>query len=100
MDNPAHLEDNALIAGETAPALMVSPDDLSWAVVNMRAVERIVVIEPLIAAYQSASSPHSIRALKSDLETFDFWCRRHNRISLPATPEIVADYLDARGEGE
>ena len=32
----------------------------------MHAVERIVVNEPLIAAYQAASSPHSIRALKSD----------------------------------
>ncbi|WP_310227391.1 tyrosine-type recombinase/integrase [Sphingobium xenophagum] len=62
----------------------------------MHAVERIIVNEPLIAAYQAASSPHSIRALRSDLEAFDLWCRRHNRISLPAIPETVADYLDAR----
>ncbi|MGK2910219.1 MAG: site-specific integrase, partial [Sphingobium sp.] len=73
-------------------------DDLSWAVVKMHAVGRIVVNAPLIAAYQAASSPHSIRALKSDLQAFDLWCRRHNRISLPATPETVADYLDARAE--
>ncbi|WP_230190038.1 site-specific integrase [Sphingobium sp. CECT 9361] len=72
--------------------------DLSWAVVKMHAVERIVVNEALIAAYQAASSPHSIRALKSDLEAFDLWCRRHNRVALPATPETVADYLDARAE--
>lgn len=96
MDQSAQPDDNALIAGETAPAPMAATDDLSWAVVKMRAVERIVVNEPLIAAYQAASSPHSIRALKSDLEAFDLWCRRHNRISLPAIPETVADYLDAR----
>jgi hypothetical protein len=30
----------------------------------MRAGERITVNEALIAAYQAASSPHSIRALK------------------------------------
>jgi len=66
----------------------------------MHAGERIVVNETLITAYQAASSPHSIRALKSDLEAFDLWCRRTNRIALPATPEIVADYLDARaGQG-
>ena len=48
----------------------------------------------------NTSSPHSIRALKSDLEAFDLWCRRMKRIALPATPEIVADYLDARaGQG-
>jgi len=98
MDHPAHPDDNALIAGETAPAPTRPADELSWAVVKMRASERIVVNEPLIAAYQAASSPHSIRALKTDLEAFDFWCRRHHRIALPATPETVADYLDARAE--
>jgi len=98
MDRPIHLDDNALIAGEIVPVPMASADDLSWAVVKMRAVERIIVNEPLIAAYQAASSPHSIRALKSDLEAFDAWCRRHNRIALPTTPETVADYLDARAE--
>lgn len=28
----------------------------------------------------------------------DLWCRRHNRVALPATPETVANYLDARAE--
>ncbi|HUD95457.1 hypothetical protein [Sphingobium sp.] len=65
MDHPAHLDDNVLIAAKTAVAPMAAADDLSWAVVKMHAVERIVVNEPLIAAYQAASSPHSIRALKS-----------------------------------
>ncbi|WP_229814241.1 tyrosine-type recombinase/integrase [Novosphingobium colocasiae] len=74
--------------------------DIAWTVTQMRAGERVVVNEELIAAYQAASSPHSIRALKSDLEAFDLWCRRTGRIALPATPEIVADYLDARaGQG-
>lgn len=100
MDHPVHFDENTPIAEETAPALMASADDLSWAVMQMRAGARIVVNEPLIAAYQAASSPHTIRALKSDLEAFDRWCRRHNRIALPATPETVADYLDARaGQG-
>jgi integrase len=98
MDHPAPLDDNALIAGETAQAPTASADDLSWAIVKMHAVARIVVNEALIAAYQAASSPHSMRALKSDLEAFDLWCRRHNRISLPTTPETVADYLDARAD--
>jgi integrase len=70
--------------------------DLSWAVLQMRAGERIVVNEGLIAAYQAASSPHSIRALKSGLEAFDLWRRRANRIALPAMAETVADYPDAR----
>jgi integrase len=74
--------------------------EIAWTATQMRAGARIVVDEALIAAYQAASSPHSIRALNCDLEAFDLWCRRTNRLALPATPEIVADYLDARaGQG-
>lgn len=75
-------------------------DDLAWTIVQMRAGARIVINEGLIKAYQAASSPHSIRALKSDIEAFDAWCRRANRIAVPAIAETVADYLDARaGKG-
>jgi integrase len=66
----------------------------------MRAGAAITINEDLIRAYQAASSPHSIRALRCDLEAFDLWCRRTGRIALPASPELVADYLDARaGQG-
>jgi hypothetical protein len=58
----------------------------------------ITLNKTLIDAFQAASSPHSIRALKSDIEAFDAWCRRTNRFALPATAETVADYLDARAE--
>jgi site-specific recombinase XerC len=92
--------ESALAAAETALAPIEPLGDLPWTIVQMRAVEPIVVNEALIAAYQAASSPHSIRALKSDIEAFDAWCRRTSRIALPATAETVADYLDARaGKG-
>jgi site-specific recombinase XerC len=66
----------------------------------MRAGARIVIDAGLFTAFEAASSPHSLRALKSDLEAFDSWCRRTKQIALPATPELVADYLDARaGQG-
>lgn len=74
--------------------------DLAWEVTKLRCQTQITVNAELIAAYQAASSPHSIRALASDLEAFDRWCRRTGRITLPASPELVADYLDARaGQG-
>lgn len=71
-------------------------DDLAWALATMFADQAIVIDHDLIAAYRAASSRHTIRALKSDLEAFDLWCRRVRRIALPATPETVADYLDVR----
>ncbi|MFC4595585.1 site-specific integrase [Sphingobium tyrosinilyticum] len=74
--------------------------DLAWAVTQMRAGDRIRLDDTLFAAFEAASSPHSLRALRSDLEAFDLWCRRTGRIALPATPQVVADYLDARaGQG-
>ena len=63
MDYPAHLDENAVIAAKTAPVPIAAADDLSWAVVKMHAVESIIVNEPLVAAYQAASSsPRSARS--------------------------------------
>jgi site-specific recombinase XerD len=95
MDPNQPSDESALTAAST--------DALAWAVMTMRADPgggSIVVNAGLIAAYQAASSRHSLRALHSDLAAFDAWCRRAQRIALPASPEIVADYLDARaGQG-
>ena len=100
MEHAIQPDERALDFADTGGLVAASANDLAWAVTAMRAGERVVINEPLFAAYQAASSPHSIRALKSDLEAFDLWCRRTGRIALPATPEIVADYLDARaGQG-
>ena len=74
--------------------------DLAWEITKLKAGAAITVDAELVKAFQAAASPHSIRALASDLEAFDLWCRSVGRASLPATPEIVADYLDARaGKG-
>lgn len=92
--------ESAVAPPDAALLAIAAQSDLAWAIVQMRAGERIVINEALIAAYQRSSSPHSIRALKSDVEAFDAWCRRMNRIALPASAETVADYLDARaGKG-
>jgi integrase len=54
----------------------------------------------LIAAFQAASSKHTLAALRSDWSAFDLWCRQHRRITLPATAQDVTDYLGARaGQG-
>ncbi|WP_449470285.1 site-specific integrase [Sphingobium chungangianum] len=71
-----------------------------WEVAKLKAGGSVTINAELVAAYQAASSPHTIRALKSDIKAFDAWCRRTSRVALPATPETVADYLDERaGKG-
>ena len=64
---------------------IAAQSDLAWAIVQLRAGERIVINEALIAAYQRSSSPHSIRALKSDIEAFDAWCRFGLPLALAAS---------------
>lgn len=96
MDEHASAAANGDLDEPSAAVAAAALDDLSWAVTKMRAGERIVLNQALFAAYRAASSPHSIRALKSDLEAFDLWCCKHHRIALPASPETVADYLDHR----
>ena len=74
--------------------------DLVWEITKLQAATTITINAELIAAFEGASSPHSVRALASDSEAFDLWCRRLGRVTLPAAPETVADYLDARaGQG-
>lgn len=93
------------MVGETLPApregqSVAGAVDLAWEVTKLQCQSPITVNLELIAAYQAASSPHSMRALASDIAAFDLWCRRVGRVTLPASPESVADYLDARaGQG-
>ncbi|TCM23827.1 tyrosine-type recombinase/integrase [Novosphingobium sp. ST904] len=88
-------------AGDLVPVGAARPlEGLGWAVVKMKAEAGVLLDAALLAAYEAASSPHSIRALKSDLEAFDLWCRRLGLAALPATSSQVAAYLEARaGEG-
>jgi site-specific recombinase XerD len=60
----------------------------------------VTVDGALIEAFQTASSKHTLAALRSDWSAFDLWCRQHRRITLPATAQDVTDYLGARaGQG-
>lgn len=56
----------ALAAAEVPLPAVRLADDLAWAIVQMRAGERIVINEALIAAYQAASSPHFSAAINNE----------------------------------
>ncbi len=83
-----------------APPSAMPADDLPRFLTRLRTFERITIDAALLDAFVAASSRHTLLALRSDLAAFDLWCRQHRRFTLPAQPEDVADYLDARaGEG-
>ncbi len=69
-------------------------------VTSLRTAEPVVVDAALLDAFQAAASKHTLAALRSDLSAFDLWCRQHRRITVPAGPGDVADYLRSRaGQG-
>lgn len=36
-----------------------------------------------------------VTTLRFDISAFDLWCRSNQRITLPASSQVVADYLKA-----
>ena len=52
----------------------------------------------LVWAASGAFSSNTERALKSDLTIFSEWCAERGERALPATPETVAAFVDAKAE--
>src|SRR3954463_15117269 len=48
------------------------------------------------AFMEAAKAENSRRAYRSDWRHFEFWCRDHGVVCLPAAPETVALYLTAQ----
>ena len=51
-----------------------------------------------VRAASGAFSSNTERALKSDLAIYAEWCAEHGERALPATPETVAAFVDAKAE--
>ena len=55
------------------------------------------VDEPLAAYFEAARgafSPNTERAMRADVQVFEAWCRRHFRAAFPASPDILAAFVD------
>lgn len=88
------------MTGTTEIAVSPLPDGplarMSWLLSTLKAAQPLAADPELLHAYAAASSPNSLRALSSDIEAFDLWCRKHGRAGVPASAQLVADYLAAR----
>jgi hypothetical protein len=77
----------------TDPAAQIAGEFVLLAYAPGAAVDR-----ELLAAY--AAAPNSLRAFRSDVTAFDTWRRFRACGSLPASAQVVAEFLKARaGEG-
>jgi integrase/recombinase XerD len=46
---------------------------------------------------EGAYSDHTLRSYRSGFESFSAWCRQHKVSPLPATPQVVATYIEQEG---
>ena len=47
----------------------------------------------------AADAPSTVRAYTADWKHFSLWCAARQQVPMPATPELVGDYLSDLGEG-
>lgn len=80
------------------PVVTTDPGVLARVFSHARLPHGLAIDHAMIAAFVEAAAPNSIRALRQDLEDFDLWCRRHNRLPFPALPSAVAGWLRSRAE--
>jgi site-specific recombinase XerD len=52
------------------------------------------MIEELFSRYVGAFSENTLRAYRSDFKQYQAWCATRKQPSLPATPTLLADYVD------
>jgi len=52
------------------------------------------MIEELFSRFDGAFSENSLRAYRSDFEQYEFWCAKRKQPSLPATADLIAEYVD------
>jgi site-specific recombinase XerD len=93
---------DSLLSIETAvPALPDAPEARVAFMLSTLSGVRPRALDPaLLRAYVAASAPNSLRALATDIEAFDLWCRKQGVAGVPATPQQIADYLAFRaGQG-
>ncbi|WP_065847650.1 site-specific integrase [Sphingobium sp. Ndbn-10] len=55
------------------------------------------VAPELLSAYAAAAAPNSLRAFRSDVLSFDAWCRGRREQTVPARPAAIAAFLKDRG---
>ena len=52
------------------------------------------MIEELFSRFDGAFSENTLRAYRSDFRQYESWCSSENQTSLPATADLIAEYVD------
>ena len=52
------------------------------------------MLEPLFVRFDGAFSENTLRAYRSDFKQYESWCAEKKQPSLPATADLLAEYID------
>ena len=57
------------------------------------------MIDELFGRFDGAFSENTLRAYRSDFQQYESWCARQKQRSIPATAELIAEYVDFMATG-
>ena len=52
------------------------------------------MIDQIFEKFDGAFSENTLRAYRSDFRQYEFWCAKRKQPSLPATADLIAEYVD------
>ena len=52
------------------------------------------MIDEIFEKFDGAFTENTLRAYRSDFQQYEAWCATNKQPSLPATAELIAEYLD------
>ena len=52
------------------------------------------MIDDLFVRFDGAFSENTLRAYRSDFQQYEYWCATKDQPSIPATAELIAEYVD------
>ena len=52
------------------------------------------MIDEIFGKFDGAFSENTLRAYRSDFKQYDAWCAKKEQPSLPATADLIAEYID------
>lgn len=90
----------ANVTSELGAAMSAGAEGLRQDITVLARAPGVALDRELLSAYAAAAAANSLRAFRGDVTAFDSWCHARGSRCLPASPQLVAGFLQERaGEG-
>ena len=90
----------ANVTSELGAAMSAGAEGLRQDLTVLARAPGVALDRELLSAYAASAAANSLRAFRGDVTAFDSWCHARGSRCLPASPQLVAGFLQERaGEG-